>query len=123
MVFELHKGRVNFFIVDWGEMAKNKYYYTSAAFTKILGRQLSSFIKFLHDEMHIDLDLVHIIGHSLGAHAAGFSGKSLQNNYNLTIGRITGLDPAGPSFTVKEKKNRLDKSDAKLVEILHTNMG
>lgn len=88
----------------------------------LTGKQLAAFIELLHKEFNIDMNSVHLIGHSLGAHCAGFASKNLKSNHNLTIGRITGLDPAGPSFTVSNPNNRLDKSDANFVEVLHTNM-
>ena len=67
------------------------------------------------------------IGHSLGAHLCGFFGKMvkiLQPKYPLN--KIIGLDPAGPIFQWKDSKNfqdptlRLNKADAKKVEIFHT---
>lgn len=42
----------------------------------------------------LDLDDVHIVGHSLGSHIAGYVGTNLTGS----IGRITGLDPAEPYF-------------------------
>ncbi|KAK3872898.1 hypothetical protein Pcinc_022059 [Petrolisthes cinctipes] len=62
---------------------------------------------------------VHLIGHSLGAHAAGFTAKDKQTN--LRIGRITGLDPAGLMYRGKSAKHRLDSSDAVYVDVMHTN--
>ncbi len=47
----------------------------------------------------------HIIGHSLGAHIAGYAGERIPN-----LGRITGLDPAGPLFENTDTAVRLDKS-------------
>ena len=45
---------------------------------------------------------LHCVGHSLGAQICGFTGKAVkkdqQNNPDTVLGRISGLDPAGPSF-------------------------
>ena len=63
----------------------------------------------------------HIIGFSLGAHVAGFAGKMIKSNgRKRKIGRITGLDPANPGFNYDSPLVRLDKSDAKFVDIIHT---
>lgn len=58
---------------------------------------------------------VHIIGHSLGAHTAGYAGERIEG-----LGRITGLDPAEPYFQGMPGKVRLDTTDAKLVDVIHT---
>lgn len=59
---------------------------------------------------------MHLIGHSLGAHTAGYAGEKLAGN----IGRITGLDPAEPYFQGMPSHLRLDYTDAKLVDVIHT---
>lgn len=37
---------------------------------------------------------------------------------NQTVGRITGLDPAGPSFSSQNENFRLDASDAQFVDVI-----
>ncbi|XP_022235545.1 pancreatic lipase-related protein 3-like [Limulus polyphemus] len=64
---------------------------------------------------NISLDSVHLIGHSLGAHVAGYAGERLNK-----VRRITGLDPAGPYFTGTAENVRLDRSDAEFVDVIHT---
>jgi len=63
----------------------------------------------------------HLIGFSLGAHVAGFAGKKVQESgKQLKVGRITGLDPASPGFDFDSPDVRLDKADAKFVDVIHT---
>lgn len=58
---------------------------------------------------------VHLIGHSLGAHTAGYAGERIEG-----LGRITGLDPAEPYFQGMPSHARLDPTDAQLVDVIHT---
>jgi hypothetical protein len=61
--------------------------------------------------------LVFIVKHcSLRAHGEGYAGATLQSRYNITIGRITGLDAAGPYFTHMPISVRLDPTDAQVVD-------
>ena len=64
----------------------------------------------------LDPNDIHLIGHSLGAHTAGYAGEKLGGN----IGRITGLDPAEPYFQGMPSHLRLDYTDAQLVDVIHT---
>ena len=63
----------------------------------------------------VSLKDVHLIGHSLGAQICSYAGERLNK-----VGRITGLDPAGPYFEWLPPKARLDKSDADFVDVIHT---
>lgn len=71
----------------------------------------------LNVKKYLDVDPanVHVIGHSLGAHIAGYAGERVE-----ALGRITGLDPAEPYFQNMPEFVRLDPSDAKLVDTIHT---
>jgi hypothetical protein len=37
------------------------------------------------------------------------------------MARISGLDPAGPFFVSKNNVVRLDQSDAKFIDVIHSN--
>lgn len=88
---------------------------------KVVGEQI---IK-LHQEYKVPLQTVHLIGHSLGAHVAGFAGKEVYNATGQKVGRITGLDPAGPLFEgiFISRDSRLNENDAEMVDVVHTDGG
>lgn len=58
-----------------------------------------------------------VIGFSLGAHVAGVTGKRVRSG---KIGKIIGLDPAMPLFSMDEPEARLDGTDADYVETVFT---
>lgn len=106
----------NVIVVDWLNRASN-HYPTSAAYTKLVGRDVAKFVTWLQKDLQLPWDKIYLLGYSLGAHAAGIAG-ALSNN---KISRITGLDPAGPSFEHADNQNTLSKDDAQFVDVLHTN--
>lgn len=54
----------------------------------------------------------------MGAHVTNFVANNLEY---FRLPRITGLDPAMPLFITANVKDKLDKSDAEFVDIIHTN--
>lgn len=116
----LQKGNFNVFIVDWGK-GSHSGYITSRNRVEAVGQTIANFITFLNRETGMTLASVTIVGHSLGAHIAGFVGKKMGGNGR--IGAIVGLDPANPLFPLENVKGRLDKSDATYVEVIHTDAG
>ncbi|XP_035206600.1 uncharacterized protein LOC118181539 [Stegodyphus dumicola] len=111
----------NVFVVDWSD-DKEQHYEQAVANIRVVGAEVGLLIERLVYVLKFDPGQVHIIGHGLGAHAAGYAGKWFQNRQNKLIGRITGLDPAGPYFNGVHKVVRLDKGDAKFVDVIHTNL-
>ncbi|KAF7250904.1 Lipase member H-A [Varanus komodoensis] len=113
----LEKGDINVIIVDWNRGATTIIYSNAVYNAKNVVEILKNFI----DQMlanGLSLDSIYMIGVSLGAHIAGFVGKA----YHGKIGRITGLDPAGPSFTGKSPSERLDHTDAQFVDVIHSDI-
>lgn len=74
----------------------------------------------LQDYKNAKVEDFHIIGHSLGAHIAGYAGEKLISLDNGKLGRITALDPAQPLFQDMPEFVRLDPGDAEFVDVIHT---
>lgn len=95
----LKLGGYNIIIVDWYEFSTGLYV------LKVL-RQLSYIGQFIARYMTIFIDTnysakkIHFIGHSMGGQLAGLVARLVkqQTREKSRIGRITGLDPAGPGF-------------------------
>ncbi|KAI4878628.1 hypothetical protein NFI96_010121 [Prochilodus magdalenae] len=105
----------NVIVVDWLDRASH-HYPTSAENTRLVGRDVAKFINWL-EGLGYPLEKLHVLGYSLGAHVAGIAGNLSNNKVN----RITGLDPAGPTFEHADTRKRLSPDDAKFVDVLHTN--
>jgi len=105
---------VNIFSVDWAS-GGGLPYLRALTNTQVVGAQITQFILFLLSATPLQLAQIHLIGHNLGAHAAGYSGHNL-----FGLGRITGLDPATLYFEGGDSATYLDKSDALFVDIIHT---
>lgn len=108
----------NVCIVGWDQLAKYNYFQAAKQNCRLVSDYLTRFVNFLTQE-GMSLDIITLAGHSLGAHICGQVG----NNLNGQIAEIYGIDPAGPLFTFPVdvgKQNRLDKSDAKYVQMILT---
>ncbi|NXF92252.1 LIPH Lipase, partial [Eubucco bourcierii] len=106
---------MNIILVDWNRGATTLNYSTASRNC----RKVAEILKKLIDEMLLDgasLGSFHMIGVSLGAHISGFVGQMFAG----ALGRITGLDPAGPLYRGKPPGERLDPTDAQFVDVIHS---
>uniref|UniRef100_A0A8C8SGV1 Triacylglycerol lipase n=1 Tax=Pelusios castaneus TaxID=367368 RepID=A0A8C8SGV1_9SAUR len=105
---------VNCICIDWSSGSRCQYTQASNNI-RVVGAEVAYFIDVLKERYGYSPSKVHFIGHSLGAHAAGETGRRRPG-----IARITGLDPAQPYFQNTPIEVRLDKTDAEFVDIIHT---
>jgi len=110
----LDYGDYNVFRVHWGDGARTSYG-QAVGNTRVVGREISILVEWLVNFYDVDPVDVHLIGHSLGCHIAGYAGKEIPS-----LGRISGLDPAGLYFSYMPHFVRLDESDAIFVDNYHT---
>uniref|UniRef100_A0A667YK91 Lipoprotein lipase a n=1 Tax=Myripristis murdjan TaxID=586833 RepID=A0A667YK91_9TELE len=106
----------NVIVVDWLTRA-SQHYPSSAADTKLVGRDVAKFVSWIQRELQLPWERIHLLGYSLGAHVAGIAGDLTKQK----ISRITGLDPAGPTFEHADAESTLSPDDAQFVDVLHTN--
>ncbi|KAH9523776.1 Pancreatic lipase- protein 2 [Bulinus truncatus] len=110
----LQNSPMNVIVVDWGSGAGFPYS-RAVANARLVAAQTARLLRVIFQVTGSSPDSVHLIGHSLGAHVAGYVGTIIQD-----ISRITGLDPAQPNFSGLQPVVRLDPSDASFVDVIHT---
>ncbi|KAJ3648993.1 hypothetical protein Zmor_020757 [Zophobas morio] len=108
--------------VDWSEPA-DQLYTISSWNTKDVGSIIGEFIVGLHKNYSLPLKNFLIVGHSLGGQVSGFIGKKVKELTNNKLPRLIALDPAGPWFTTRPEEERLNKDDAEVVHVIHTDGG
>ncbi|XP_065073467.1 pancreatic triacylglycerol lipase-like [Ochlerotatus camptorhynchus] len=111
-------GEFNVINVDWGAGANTINYITARNRVASVGDMTSRMVNTLVSASGISRNSISLIGHSLGAHAAGNAGKLQQGQ----IHTIVGLDPAGPLFSLGQP-DIMEPSDAQYVEAVFSNAG
>ncbi|KFO26044.1 Hepatic triacylglycerol lipase [Fukomys damarensis] len=106
---------VNVGLADWLPLAHNHY---AIAVRNARRPQPAHPVALFQDSVDFSRSNVHLVGYSLGAHVSGFAGSYLGGRQK--IGRITGLDAAGPLFEGTSPSERLSPDDAEFVDAIHT---
>jgi hypothetical protein len=118
----LDREDINVVIVDWGPLAQILNYNQAASNTRTVGAYLASVYRNLLTRAGTAASRMWCTGHSLGSHVCGHAGMHMPANQRL--GRVTGLDPAGPLFEGSSNKAiGLNPTSATFVDILHTDAG
>ncbi|XP_064536110.1 pancreatic lipase-related protein 2 [Drosophila montana] len=117
----LRRGNYNVILVDWSAMVAVPWYSNAVENLPVAARYLARFLRYLVTSGYAAKH-IHLIGFSLGAEVAGFAGKQLQE-WGIKLSRITALDPALPLFEGNSSNRRLSPSDARFVDVIHTDGG
>ncbi|XP_060810317.1 pancreatic triacylglycerol lipase [Amyelois transitella] len=107
---------VNVIAVDWSGGGDTWKYWRAVANTRRVGSDVTRFMRQLMAASGAKIKDFHFIGHSLGAHISSYVSYHIGG-----VSRITGLDPAQPCFLTTDHTERLDKTDADFVDVIHTN--
>lgn len=126
----LENKQVNVILVDWSRGSYNWNYIGAVRDTTTVAKHISELFEAMYNKLGSESNATNIlwnnlyfIGHSLGAQISGQAARLLQSNQFFTVERITGLDPAQPCFQKENLDIKLDKTDAKFVDIIHTQAG
>ncbi|XP_011312092.1 pancreatic triacylglycerol lipase-like [Fopius arisanus] len=117
---------VNIIVVDWkcySDVVLFQYY-KAVAKCKVTSSEITKFIMRVVETypQAQTWGNIHMIGHSLGAHVSGMTGRQLISlKSKWRVARITGLDPAEPCFA--STGLALNKNDAPFVDVVHSNGG
>ncbi|KAK9892115.1 hypothetical protein WA026_018318 [Henosepilachna vigintioctopunctata] len=105
--------------VNWDGPAADNYAF-SAFVTESAGDYVGILINRLVSDYKIPLKNILVIGHSLGAQISGWAAKKFIDITGKKLPRIVALDPAGPLFILRPDSRRLNKKDADVVSVVHT---
>ncbi|XP_051883626.1 pancreatic lipase-related protein 2-like [Pristis pectinata] len=110
----LQVDNINCVCVDWRGGSQCPFS-QAAQNIRVVGAEIAFFLHALESNYNYTLPDVYLVGHGLGAHAAGEAGRRKPG-----IARITGLDPVAPYFQNTPPEVRLDPTDALFVDVIHT---
>ncbi|XP_072939824.1 pancreatic lipase-related protein 2-like [Epargyreus clarus] len=97
-------------------------YSRSVLYSFYIGEALGKLLAYFTEAGYSE-DKIHGIGHSLGSQMLGYTSDAYFRETNQRIGRVTGLDPAGPCFVDSALEDQIRSGVAKYVEVYHCNAG
>ncbi|XP_021702753.1 endothelial lipase isoform X3 [Aedes aegypti] len=111
----------NLIILDWTQLVDGNYLLEAVPNCKKLGHKLGSVILAMINS-GLDVDKLHLVGHSLGGQLAGFAGRTVisLSDKKIKLKRISALDPAFPPFYPGVLVAHLSEKDAEFVDVIHT---
>jgi len=110
----------NVFTVDWGAGASSLNYVTARNRVGAVATVVANFIDWVNVRTGAPFNSVSVIGHSLGGHIAGLTGKRVARG---RLQSVVAMDPAGPLFSVNSPNERVHHTDAPYVEVIYTDQG
>jgi len=128
----LYGNQVNVIMLNWESLAEptvsTDVYDRQARNAIDVGNYVGLCLAKLSTRWNVNADNIHLLGHSLGSHLVGKAGRTFFDETGKKVGRITGLDPAGPRFWTGRRQpaipelwaNRLSKESAKFVDAIHS---
>ncbi|XP_076752824.1 pancreatic triacylglycerol lipase [Xylocopa sonorina] len=111
----------NVIIYDWSTISNNLVYPTVVKSVPHVARYVSNFVSFLRLEAGLNQSNLKMMGHSLGAHIMGLAAGNVKQ-YGL-VDEVVGFDPAKPLFEYQGPSGRLDRSQARHVQAIHSCAG
>lgn len=111
----------NLIILDWTQLADGNYLLEAVPNCKKLGHKLATVILAMINS-GLDVDKLHLVGHSLGGQLAGYAGRTVisLSDKKIKLKRISALDPAFPPFYPGVFVTHLSEKDAEFVDVIHT---
>jgi len=110
----------NVFTVDWGAGARTINYLTARNRVPAVATVVAEFIDWINAQTNTPFSAVSVIGHSLGGHIAGLTGKRVRRG---RLASVVAMDPAGPLFSINSPNDRVHHTDATYVEVIYTDQG
>lgn len=73
--------------VDWMQFSFDIMYESAKLNAKYIGNDIANVLEILTNKMSVGFENIHLIGHGLGAHIVGYTGKQLSGKMSRITGR------------------------------------